>query len=135
MGCLLPVTGSSKMMVILAEFLQVHTTKKVFIWFHEFFCLDFFKCSGPLCDLHFSHEWQNDGKSFLYKKERPLLNNGRSYEYNIFYTNRSDRYSTITVAPMSITFFIQEGATVVVNNGRPFLYKKIILIGATVIAL
>ena len=61
-----------------------------------------------------------------------MLNNGRSYEYNIFYTNRSDRYSTITVAPMSITFFIQEGATVVVNKGRSFLYKKIILIGATV---
>ena len=30
--------------------MQFHK-KKIFIWFHEFFCLDFFKFSGPLCNV------------------------------------------------------------------------------------
>ena len=29
--------------------MQFHEKKNWFIWFHEFFCLDFFKFYGPLC--------------------------------------------------------------------------------------
>ena len=32
--------------------MQFHESNLWFIWFHEFFCLDFFKFSGPLCNTY-----------------------------------------------------------------------------------
>ena len=38
--------------------MQFHEKSFWFIWFHEFFCLDFFKFSGPLCIVENSYLWK-----------------------------------------------------------------------------
>ena len=64
-----------------------------------------------------------------------VFNNGRSYEYKKCYTNRSDRYSAITVAPISIIFLYKKERPLLTTTVAPSCIKNVILIGATVIVL
>ena len=68
----------------------------------------------------------------IYNKFR---HNGRSYEYKKCYTNRSDRYSAITVAPISIIFLYKKERPLLTTTVAPSCIKNVILIGATVIVL